>query len=60
MAQAPYNVDKNTDNQTAFTKLAEFKGICIDLRAQEEANQFGLELFSFEAVNYTQLAFVET
>jgi hypothetical protein len=33
MAQAPYNVDKNTDNQTAFTKLAEFKGICIDLRA---------------------------
>ena len=60
IAQAPINVDKNTNTQRAFEKLAEFKGICIDLRSQEEANQFGIDLFAFEAVNYTQLTFVET
>jgi len=32
----------------------------MDLRTQEEANQFGIDLFAFEAVNYTQLTFVET
>lgn len=43
----------------AFEKLQEFKGTTAELRAQEEAMKFGLEIFDIEPASYPEVARVE-
>jgi dynein heavy chain len=57
--QAPYTADKGFDNAKAFEKLQEFKGHTAELRAQEEAMKFGLEIFDIEPMAYPEVALVE-
>jgi hypothetical protein len=58
-AQAPYAADKGCDNAKAFEKLQEFKGHTSELRAQEEAMKFGLEIFDIEPMAYPEVSLVE-
>ena len=57
--QAPYTADKGFDNAKAFEKLQEYKGLTAELRAQEEAMKFGLEIFDIEPTAYPEVALVE-
>lgn len=57
--QAPYQVDKSSDNKAAFDKIQEFKNATQDLRDQEEAMKFGLEIFEIEPTPYPELSTVE-
>lgn len=57
--QAPYSVDKNTDNQKAREKLHEFRQITKELREKEEEMKFGLEIFDIEPMAYPELSIVE-
>lgn len=47
------------DNAKAFEKLQEFKGHTAELRAQEEAMKFGLEIFDIEPMAYPEVSLVE-
>jgi hypothetical protein len=57
--QAPYAVDKNTDNAKAKEKLLEFKMITKELREKEEDMKFGLDIFDIEPMAYPELTLVE-
>lgn len=57
--QAPYQVDKNIDNIKAFEKIQEFKMSTADLRDQEKAMKFGLDIFDIEPMAYPELTIVE-
>jgi hypothetical protein len=47
------------DNIKAFEKIQEFKISTQDLRDQEEAMKFGLEIFDIEPMAYPELSIVE-
>jgi dynein heavy chain len=52
-------VDKTIDNMKAFEKLQEFKVHTADLRASEEENKLGMEIFDIEPIPYPELSLVE-
>jgi hypothetical protein len=47
------------DNIKAFEKIQEFKMSTQELRDQEEAMKFGLEIFDIEPMAYPELSIVE-
>jgi dynein heavy chain len=47
------------DNQRAFDKLQEYKGITKELREKEEEMKFGLEIFDIDPMPYPELNSVE-
>lgn len=58
---APFSVEKSAehDNIKSLEKLQEFKQQCAELRLIEEEMKPGLDIFEYDALQYTELTLVE-